>query len=387
MPSVASVQHGSVTIVAGDGTTGTITISSVTTGNAYVSSVSVEGGFTSSGYRMSREIFTVELTSATQLTWTRGTSASAQSLDLYWEVTEFDSGELERSVQRGRVDVVDNAAASSEDVAITVTSTANAFIASSWNTSTASTYLATRGDLTSTSNLRFQGVEGTASTAEDVAWEVVEFKAADITSSERVSCGGVDLDASTEVQDTVTLATTLSDTSDALVFHQGATQGSGNVKARGQWDVTNTTTLTYDRSSQGATNSEHIANAVVIEFADSPTVQRGALNMPGGTTSASSGAYTSTVADRTTQVTAHCIATFQVGLQYTLDGNTNPAQSYSLNTTLRRTESGGNVTDIGIGRSNGGGRVDVKWQTIEWPTGGGGTPDTGYINLLTMGVG
>ena len=368
MPSVVGVQHGSVTITASDGATGTITISSVTPGNAYISSVSLDGGNTS-GWRLFRELFTLELTSATQLTWTRHSSASAVDLDFYWEVTEFDSGALERSVQRGRVDVVDNAAASSEDVPITLTSTANAFITCTWNSDQSAAYLGTRGDLTSTSNLRFQGVEASASTAEDVAWEIVEFKASDITSSERVSCGGVDLDDNLETQDTVTLATTLSDTTTALVLHQGLTQGSGGVKVRGSWDITNTTTLTYDRSEQGSTDAEHIANAVVIEFADSPTVQRGALSMAGGSASASSGAYTSTVAARTTQVTALWMQGFQAGTHYTQDAQTNPGQADDTNTSMRRTESGGNVTDVGIARADTAGQIDVKWQTIEWPTG------------------
>lgn len=368
MPSVVGVQHGSVTITASDGISGTISISSVTTGNAYISSVSLDGGNTS-GWRLYRELFTLELTSATQLTWTRHSSASAVDLDFYWEVTEFDSGALERSVQRGRIDVIDNAAASSEDVAITVTSTANAFITCSWNSDTSASYLGTRGDLTSTSNLRFQGVESIASTAEDAAWELIEFKASDITSSERVSCGGVDLDANTEVQDTVTLATTLSDTTTALVFHQGLTQAAGGIKVRGSWDITNATTLTYDRSEQGSTASEHIANAVIIEFADSPTVQRGELTMASTVSSANSGAYTSTVAARTSQATASWMQGFQAGTHYTENGFTLPGQANDTNTSMRRTESGGNVTDIGIARVDTAGQIDVKWQTIEWPAG------------------
>ena len=366
MPSVKSVQHGSVTIISSDGTSGTITISSVTPANSYISSISTEGGATS-GFREHREMFSLELTSATQLTWTRHESASAQSMDLYWEVTEFDSGELERSVQRGRVDVVDNAAASSEDIAITVTSTANAFIACSWNTDQLNAYRGVRGDLTSTSNLRFQGAQATVSTAEDVAWEIVEFKASDITSSERVSCGGVNLDDNLETQDTVTLTTTLSDTTTALIFHQGLTQLASGTKSRGSWDITNTTTLTYDRSEQGSTDEEHIANAVVIEFADSPTVQRGAFYVAGSTLSTTSGAYTSTVASRTTQATASWSQAFQVGSQYTQTGTNLPAQGQYLHVSQRRTESGGNLTDIGITRKAGQGRINVKWQTIEWP--------------------
>lgn len=366
MPTVKSVQHGSVTITSSDGTSGTISISSVTLGNAYISSVSLDGGNTS-GWRLIRELFTLELTSATQLAWARNSSATAADLDLYWEVTEFDSGALERSVQRGRIDVVDNAAASSEDVAITVTSTANAFITCSWNTDQLATYLGTRGELTSTSNLRFQGIEATASTAEDVAWEVIEFKAADITSSERVSCGGVDLDDNLETQDTVTLSTTLSDTTTALLFHQGLTQASGGVKARGCWDITNANTLTYDRSEQGSTDSEHIANALVIEFSDSPTVQRGELTMASTVSSANSGAYTSTVATRTSQATASWMQGFQAGTHYTQNGTTLPGQANDTNTSMRRTESGGNVTDIGIARADTAGQINVKWQTIEWP--------------------
>jgi hypothetical protein len=371
MPSVESIQRGSLTIEQADGTSGTISISSVDISNSFVTHTNKSPG-TDTSYRNLRYSFTVEFTSSTQLTWTRHSQDFASTVTLDWEVTEFASGQLERAVQRGRINNVDNAATSSEDVLITVSSVSNSFVTQCGNTAQLDEGFQCRADITSTSNLRFQGIKGTATTNEDVAYEVVEFKSANITSSQRIQAGGTDLNESTETVDAVTLGTTLGSASNAIIFHQGFTADRAN-RTPTRWALTSTTTATCTRSSPGSYVFQTDATAVVIEFSDSPTIQRGSLTIANTTTSNNSGAYSSTAANRTTRIDGVMTNTSSGGWASGWGDGEGSARVREY-----FTESAGNITDINVDRIGSTGARTAEWQTIEWPEAASGNPTFGF---------
>lgn len=120
MPAVASIQAGALTVVAADGLTKDVTISSVDTSKALVMfthrNADVDG-------RDLRHLFTAHLTSATNLRFTRNASASATQVDIEWTVIEF----TDSAVQAGSIDCD----ATTETISITQVDPDRSFVVSS----------------------------------------------------------------------------------------------------------------------------------------------------------------------------------------------------------------------------------------------------------------
>ncbi len=248
-----SVQSGSVTFATTD-TTKTATITAVVLSKSFVVfGVSLDENTPNGGS------ITAQLTATTTVTFQRQGTAT-NSLTVHWYVAEFTSGV---TVQRGSV----TSPLASENVTLTAVDTARSFPLVS-NSSSGMTYDDNdfvRAEITTSTNLLLTMDNG-GETGDVIEWQVVEYLDAE------VQTGNLSfLTTDSSKTDTITSV----DTSKSwLIFNYktagGTTANIGQRLVRGV--ITNSTTLTFDRSNTGQTLD---LTYYLIEFEDATTVAKG----------------------------------------------------------------------------------------------------------------
>ncbi|MGQ0670233.1 MAG: hypothetical protein ACT4PO_11270 [Actinomycetota bacterium] len=216
------------------------------------------------------------IATSTSLEFVRVTDeATPVAISIQWYVVQYDCGV---NVQRGQV----TQTATTLNVPITpVASLSQAFV--TWSKTPASTDLNWNaddpvvGELTTTSNLQFR--VNTAASTHIIWWQVIEFtNAANIN----VQKGSTSL-LGTGLSTTITLGTPV-DVSKTFVLvgfrsaGTGADVGSRMLRAQ----LTNSTTITVDRSISGTPDDITEIVWQAVELKDGSTVQRGSESFVSG---------------------------------------------------------------------------------------------------------
>ncbi|MGI9610820.1 MAG: CSLREA domain-containing protein, partial [Acidimicrobiia bacterium] len=199
-----------------------------------------------------------ELTDATTVTFTRpGTTGN---VTIEWSVVEYSSGV---TVQRGST----NLTGTTTDVAITSSDLTKSFpmISSTATGTVFSNNDFVRAELTSATNLR---LSISALGTNVVKWQVVTYNDASVQSGSVAFASG-------DASKTATVTTV--DTSKAWLLYSldtatGTQSNIGQKLVRGQ--VSDSTTLTFDRSNTGQTMN---LTYYVVEFTDTTEVQHGTV--------------------------------------------------------------------------------------------------------------
>ncbi len=276
-------ETGEITIISSDGTSGTITITAVVDADTLIifsSSNADELG------RNRRHEFTLELTSTTQLTWTRDQSGSARTVTLRYWVIEIDS--LGSSgIQRGRMN--SHSSNDNDQTISTVGNTDRAVTIFSRNQGVnfSNGGGQRRSTLTSVTNLRIRFDE-TPNNGEDTAYQVIEFNDADVD----VQRGTIDITGSGE-SNTGTITSV--DTGKSWINHPGhsgpdKTAGT-EFKPTNTMQLTDDTTLSVTRGNQGSNSSTDVMAYEVVEFLDDTIVEHGQIQLAISTASATSSTF------------------------------------------------------------------------------------------------
>ena len=249
----------------------TITISAVDTSKSFLIFQA-----RSSGDRPVNSLLRGRLASATTIQFERVTNEGAPlAINIQWYVATFGSGV---TVQRGESTL----SATTVNVPITAVSSMNqAFVL--WSMTSADTANehgnddTIAGDLTTTTNLQFR-TTGVANHI--VSWQVVQFtNAADIN----VQRGSVTTMTGATVSTTATLPVAV-DVSRTFVLAAVRTDGGGpdmgSRVVRAQ--LTNSTTITFDRGSAGSPDNMTEISWQAVELRDGSTVQRGSASFAAG---------------------------------------------------------------------------------------------------------
>ena len=272
MPTVNSIQTGSLTIEAGDGTTVDVTITSVTQANSIVLHSERNNDNSS---RLFRHGFQAALTSGTNLRFTRDDASFATDVIIEWSVIEFDAGEFQ-SIQTGTV----NATADPTDTTITAVTVADTVpivdgVIISANAHTSAKHNAV-ASITSTTNFRLDFTATPATDDYHATYQILEFNSDDVT----IQTGEVAL-SSSEGSDTATITSV--DTAKTMVLNGGLRGGNfGHIsRTFARVKLTDATTVDVARSTAGSTLAMDVGYAVV-EFDDHTEVEGGEATIPDG---------------------------------------------------------------------------------------------------------
>jgi hypothetical protein len=339
-----AVQQGTATSSA-DGTT-TVTINTVDPTKAYLlfslrSNLNRPPGSTVRG----------RLASATTVEFLRVTDETS-TITIQWQVIEYTCGV---SVQRG--ETVQNAA--STDVAITpVTAVSQAFV--TWSKTTAAGSGAydlddtVVGELTSTSNLQLRS--GGANSSHIIWWQVIEYtRSADI----QVRKGTTSLTgAATSTTATISPAV---DVTRTFVLVGGYGPGSGSdigarqLRAR----LTNSTTITFDRSITGDADDLSQIFWQAVELKDGSTVQHGSASFASGTATAT--------AALATVNTARSVAFASTQDAAGLSGGRSSYAGDDIPGVAQATVAITSPTQVTLTRNNTAAAADIAWFVVSFP--------------------
>jgi hypothetical protein len=279
VPTVASaailqqVQSGTATNNAAG--TQTITISAIDTTKSFLIFQ-----VRSTGDRPVNSTVRGRIASSTTIQFDRSTNEGAPlAVNIQWYVATFGSGV---SVQRGEA-VMNQFTV---NVPITAVGSMNrAFVIWSMTPNATENEVGSddiiAGDLTSTTNLQFRTND---MSGHNVSWQVVEFtNSADIN----VQRGTVTTLTGATLSTTATLGTAV-DVSRTFILAGGRTDGSGpDVGARMfRAQLTNSTTLTFDRGAAGSPDNFTEISWQAVELKDGSLVTRGTSNFAVGATTA-----------------------------------------------------------------------------------------------------
>lgn len=267
---ISSVQTGTTTIAV-NGTV-TVTISSVDTTKSFL--------VFQTRHDLNRPVASDirgRIASSTTLEFARVTDeATPVTVTIRWYVLSFSSGV---NVQRGEF----TQSAATTDITITAVAAVNqAFV--TWSKTPASTDQTTNyddpvvGELTSTTNLQFR--INTANASHMVWWQVVEFtNAADIN----VQKGSITTMTGTTTSVTATLTTPVDvDKTFVLVGFTGSGTGPDMGARMLRAELTNSTTITIDRSISGSPDDITEIGWQAVELKDGSRVFRGSQNFASG---------------------------------------------------------------------------------------------------------
>jgi hypothetical protein len=345
-----SVQQGSFTNTSNGLTT--VSISSVDTTKAFLLYT-----LRSNSDRPVASALKGRLATATTLEFSRTTDEGSPSpIDVQWSVVEYTCGV---KVQRGSASADANV-----DVAITpVVSLSQAFVTCSKSTDL--NYVgqwdmndAFLCDLTNTGNLQVRmGSGASGNDSSTLYWQVVEF-----TSSEfaNVQKGSTSL-TGTALSTSVTLPAAVDPTRTFVLvgINNGNSDGNANIGDRlVRAQVTNSTTVTIDRSTSGDDLTELFWQ--VVELKDGTVVQSGSTNLATGAATA-----TATLTWVRTARTIAFASTQSAGGQETgrtsYNGDDIPgvAQATLVVTT---------PTQLTLTRSNTAAPADIAWFVVEFPS-------------------
>lgn len=361
MPAVTSIQQGAVTIVVGDGLTKDVTISAVTIANALV--VFTHRNADTQG-RDLRHFFTAELTSTTNLRFTRNSSAFATQVDIEWTVIEYATA----TVQTGSI----AADAATETIAITDVDETRAFAVSSMQTDL---------NLALNTSIHSCELDGTGSNvliktnatpgAGDLTarWQVVEFASGEVS----VQTVQIALTAS-DITKTATISSVTP--SKAFIVHGG--QRSAQVNGLGgrnmSLQIINSATEVEARRQNIGTLLAMDCVLQVAELLDASAVQSGIA----------------TIADTATAPTQPTFSALTNGavINTSIRGNarttaaTDPAATNLLASILLDDPPDG----LTIQRVGSSGALEVAWFAVDWSgaaAAGGGVPN----GLMLLGLG
>ena len=246
--TAASIQSGSKTIVAADGTTVNVAISSVTTANSIVMYTSRNADATS---RLQRHTFIASLSSSTNIQFVRAESAFASDVIVEWTVVEFDSGVL-NSLQTG----TSTRTSATTDVSITAVDTSKSFVIAHLKTvqTTNLEFVTCKATLVQTTDpgdtLRLASYGTPAAGESVIGYQVVEFASdADVT----VQAGEITV-ASTNESNTATI--TAVDLTKAFIIHGGTYTSQGTTpmsRNMSRFKFTDASTVQLDRTTSGTT--------------------------------------------------------------------------------------------------------------------------------------
>jgi hypothetical protein len=340
-----TVQRGTATSSANGTTTVTITAVDPTKSFLLFST-------RSSSNRPVGSVLRGRLASATTLEFIRVTDESPVStITIEWSVVEYTCG---ISVQRGDT----NVAATTVDVSITpVAARSHAFV--TWSKSAASADASWDSndtlvvDLTSTSNVELRTAGANAS--HTVSWQLVEFlNGADVN----VQRGSASL-TGTNLSTTATLASAVT-TSHAFVLADLQSAGSGtDIGARLiRAQLTNSTTVTFDRSISGSPDDLTEIGWQVVELTDGSAVQRGSVAF------ASAAAQVDATVNLIDTSRATAFASTEVG-----GGQAAGRTSYAADDTVGVASATVKVLDnstVRLDRANTAAAADVAWTVVEW---------------------
>ena len=265
MSMVVSIQRGSESIAAGDGTTIDITISAVTLANAVVFITLRNADFEG---RLKRHVFQWSLSSTTNLRLVRNESTSARAIVVEWIVIDFEAAEIEE-IQTGTIDCD----ADPEDVTVNAVVIADTIVIASPLTSKNNEdgdVLATTL-MSSTTVLRFDFATTPLAGEANYSYQILEFASGAPTV---VQVGTIAL-STTENSDTATITST--DTSATAVLLQGFNidNGSASVYRNAvRLTLTDATTITAERSGTGTTKAMNVGYAA-LEFTGPEVVESG----------------------------------------------------------------------------------------------------------------
>lgn len=279
MPVLNSApQSGSETILVGDGTTGTITIPSAIIVDQtlcwYTATVA-----TGAAQRDYRQVFTLDVTGVQELTWVRGSSASAETITMHWHVMEIHIDSLGASkVQRGRYDSLPDG-----DTDITIptdlTDITNCITLLTQNVGLSVTLIDSTnligGRLTSTTNLKLTAT-GIPDSDTDIAWQVAELADGVID----VQRGTIAITVqATSNTDTLTSSVDMSRSFVNLVGVDGYNRSTNTKKHSKRIELTDADTVTAYRGGQDSDSGTDTFYYEAIEFLDNSAVLRGTLTL------------------------------------------------------------------------------------------------------------
>ena len=265
MSMVVSIQRGSESIAAGDGTTIDITISAVTLANAVAFITLRNADFEG---RLKRHVFQWSLSSTTNLRLVRHQSTSSRAIVVEWIVIDFEAAEIEE-IQSGTIDCD----ADPEDVTVNAVVLADTLVIASPLTSknTADGDVLATTLMSSTTVLRFDFAATPLTGEANYSYQILEFASG---ASTVVQVGTVAL-STTENSDTATITSV--DTSSTAVLLQGLNIDNGSAamyRNCARLTLTDATTITAERSGTGTTKAMNVGYAA-LEFTGSEVVESG----------------------------------------------------------------------------------------------------------------
>lgn len=271
---IARIQQSAITIASG-ATSNTATITSVNTANAML----IYQGLTATSTSNVQSVATrIELTNATTVTATRG-SSNSDAVTVNFTVVEFTSNV--NSIQAGTIGI---STIQTSNTAIISAVGANAFIlwlgASSATSMTSLSRVSTSVVLTNSTTVTAN--IGLATSAMTVGYMVVDLSSTLVNSVQKLA--HTDATAATSYTDTITSV----NTNNAIILNNGdiLTVGSGPSVFLHEKVLTDSTTVTYTRSSN-ATSASRTTYGTVVEFKAAVlngAVQRGTLALSSQTT-------------------------------------------------------------------------------------------------------
>lgn len=335
MATIKSVQKGTVSF-AGTDTSKTATITSITIANSVLY-------FTSSGYTSTQPNYNCvrgAITNGTTLTFTRGSSANPNTLQVEFYVVEFTSGV---TVQRGSENLDDLASAN-----VTITSSS---LTTSWSTCSWSMdgFTMRRGHfmvhyLSTTTNLALvRGVTGDPCVVE---WQVITYDNATVQQVTKSL-----LTTDTSATSTITSVTT---TKTFLEFSYSSTT-TGAFENRNCWNsyLTNATTITYSRDTAlfNSTTRDY-----VISISDSIAVQRGEKAVASGTATTTNALTAIVIANSF----AHSLNTPGICKNDDSDGDSWNSDKNGIKLKFNST------TELNFARNTSTSNVTCSWEVVEW---------------------
>lgn len=355
MPALTSAQHGTKTITSADGTTITQAITSVNLSRSIVFYTSRDGD---SAGRDLRHIFQVALTSSTQISFTRNDPASS-TITIEWWVLEFDPSDVV-SVQAG----VQDCTSDPQDITISAVAPENCVPLHFVSTSSLSLQARAAASFPASTTFRLDFPTAQATGTYVASWQALEFTpdAVDIQSGTITLVPGVGSATATIVS---------VNTAKTAMVHGGivgASSTSPQSRVASRLTLTNATTVTAERGTQG-TNPNLIVQYYAVEFNDKTNVEQGGLTIPAGSTSVTSSAWSPAFAPAKTSV----MNAFWGQNQFIASDQTPNSVHFTVvpNAT---------VDAVTVTRNGSLGDLNTGWTAIEW-----NGPAQFYVNTASAG--
>lgn len=362
-------EAGSVTIVAGDGTSPTLTGlgGSALNGGSGVdlsrSIVLVTTRNVADEPRVRRHIFRAALTSTTNITFYRDQSSFARDCVVEWEVIEFDATYLD-SLQTGTVDPT----ADPTDITVTSVVAAQSVPLVYGQTNSNSLDDGATAQLTSPTNLRLDFAAAPASGEYQASWQLIEF-----SSDVAVQSGIISI---SDAQTSNTATITGVNTGRTFVSHggvQGLASTNTTRRCRATVGLQDATTVIAKRSIEPTRIAGDVAY-FAVELPDGAAVEQGEVAIADGNSAPTAQpSFTALTSGAATGWNGWGWQNFR-GYDSGETAGTYHDQNMLVSTVLDGTRDG-----MTIQRGGTSGDVHVGWTAIDWSVASGGSPQTEII--------